>query len=141
MKNLIYLFVMALMAISCGKENTTPSDPTPAPQPEEKDYITISSGTDTAPVFPPEGGDYTISFSTNKPWTIAVSSSAAWCTVAPTSGNAGNSSITITVVENTTTKTLNTEITLNAGTASQIFYIQQNKVTGNEGITVGPVLP
>ena len=124
MKKLLYILVMALMAVTCSKDNTTPSEPEPQP-----DKITLSSGTDTAPVVSGKGGTLSVSFAANTSWKASVNAADGWCTVSPSSGGAGNNNaITITVKENTTAAKRSCNVVIQAGTAKQIIKIEQQPV-------------
>ena len=124
MKKLLYILVMALMAVTCSKDNTTPSEPEPQP-----DKIMLSSGTDTAPVVSGKGGALSVSFAANTSWKASVNAADGWCTVSPSSGGAGNNNaITITVKENTTAAKRSCNVVIQAGTAKQTIKIEQQPI-------------
>ena len=142
MKRFLNIFLLALIAICCDKGNTTPDTPIPEPKP---DNVTLSSGTDTAPVVPENGGTVAVSFTANTSWTATVSTGSDWCIVTPASGNAGSASITITTKENTTGDIRTATVVIKAGTASQSIAVVQkpktqvqepDKITLAEGIAV-----
>ena len=142
MKRFLNIFLLALIAICCDKENTTPDTPAPDPRP---DNITLASGTDTAPVVPENGGAITVSFTANTAWTATVSSGSDWCIVTPASGNAGSASITITAKENTTGDIRTASVVVKAGTASQSIAVVQkpktpDSITLAAGTNVNPVI-
>ena len=110
-------------------------------QPRDPDNITFATGTNTSPVVSSEGGKITISFTTNVAWEATVDGNPNWCKVAPSSGSAGNGTVTITVDKNTTTDPRSANIRVMAGSAVEWIFIQQNKLTGNEGIKPGENLP
>ncbi|MBO7268239.1 MAG: BACON domain-containing protein [Bacteroidales bacterium] len=138
MKRFLNIFLLALIAICCDKGNTTPDMPIPEPKP---DNITLSSGIDTAPVVSADGGKINISFTTNVSWTASVEEGVDWCKVTPASGAAGNGTVTITVDKNATTNIRYANIRIIAGGAFEWVQVQQNNMTGNEGIKPGENLP
>lgn len=97
---LLYLLTIAAF-VACSKgedEDSGNSEPTP-----EKPKTEIKIDTSTSD-FTTEGGDNTISFTTNEAWTAQVINSRAddWCKINPTSGSAGNATITVTTTPNDT---------------------------------------
>ena len=114
-----FVFIMSMMGgcSSGGSEDI----PTPTPPPVvEKDYITIQKDSLQATC---QGGELTISFTTNKAWT--ASSSQAWCTLSTSSGEKGTASLKATVAENTAYNERSAIITIKAGTVSQKITITQ----------------
>ena len=114
-----FVFILSMMGgcSSGGSEDI----PTPTPPPVvEKDYITIQKDSLQATC---QGGELTISFTTNKAWT--ASSSQAWCTLSTSSGEKGTASLKATVAENTAYNERSAIITIKAGTVSQKITITQ----------------
>ena len=111
--------VLFLGACSSGGDEIPEPGPTPTPN---ADKVTISSKSMTVDV---AGTTATLSFSTNKAWT--ATSDQSWCTLNPTSGQAGNASITLTVAANSTNQIRSATITITAGTATAKSTIQQNR--------------
>jgi hypothetical protein len=73
----------------------------------------------------------TISFTTNKKWEASLSSpqgDVSWCTISPTSGNAGSVNITVSTTENTGYDDRNAKLTIKTGnTINTIKIIQRQK--------------
>ena len=104
MKSLCYYITLAAVALlsACGGDdpidNPTPT-PTPTPTPAAA-KIDIGATENTSPILAQTGGKASLSFTSSGSWT--ATSTAAWCTVSPTSGNSGNATITITAADNDT---------------------------------------
>lgn len=80
--------------------------------------------------FTDQGGSQTITFSTNKEWTVSVSGGTGWCTVSPSSGNEDVKSITLTVIANDTYDDRSATITIRAEELTKTINIQQNTNLG-----------
>ena len=117
------LVVSSMGFVSCGDDELkqTPLDP------QVTDNITISN----SPLnFNEDAGEAILSFSSNKEWTISVSSTANdenWCTVTPTKGEAGNNEVQIKVTENTGYDDRNVSLTIQAGNASETVVVTQKQ--------------
>ena len=76
-----------------------------------------------------DGGNNTISFTTNEDWTAHIinSSDNDWCKIHPTSGSAGNVAITITTTPNDTPDDRTASIEIKAGTVSETLTISQKQ--------------
>ena len=77
---------------------------------EETDSLILSSDSETyfeqGIDFPAVSGTRTLSFSAGRPWRISLTgadtrTAADWCTVTPSSGGAGDASVTVSTQENT----------------------------------------
>ena len=112
---------------SCGDDelDTKPLEPV-------IDEITIS---DTSFDFEANGGEETLSFSTNRDWTVSLANTANgenWCTVTPLNGKAGDNNIQIRVAANKGYDDRNVSLTIAAGGTSRTVIInqkQQNALT------------
>ncbi|MBQ8223933.1 MAG: leucine-rich repeat protein [Bacteroides sp.] len=127
MKKILFLLAGLLyMFASCsdgGSDN--PVDPEPTPSPEEKASITLNS---TGLTFSAQGGEQSITFTTNMDWTLSVApttSGATWCTASATSGSKGNASVKFTATENADYNDRSVSVTIKAGTASKTFTVTQ----------------
>ena len=121
-----YITLAALMLLSaCGGDdpinNPTPT-PTPTPTPAAA-KIDIGATENTSPILAQTGGKASLSFTSSGSWT--ATSSAGWCTVSPTSGNAGNATITITAADNDTYNDRTATVTLKSGNATQTIKVSQ----------------
>ena len=76
-------------------------------------------------------GEQTFSFTVNMPWTVSVASTRngenAWCTVAPTNGDAGSHTIKVTTTPNDTYDDRSVTVTLKAGTEVRSFVVSQKQ--------------
>lgn len=76
-------------------------------------------------------GEQTFSFTANTAWTVNVASTrnggSPWCTVAPTSGNAGSHTIKVTTTPNETYDDRSVTVTLKAGTEVRSFVVSQKQ--------------
>ena len=74
--------------------------------------------------------EQTFTFTTNADWTISVApikGGENWCTASPTQGNAGNQTVKIAVVENSTYDDRSVTVTLKSGTESKSFVVTQKQ--------------
>lgn len=84
--------------------------------------IYFSKGMD----FTSETGSKTISFSSSKPWKIALSS-AEWCTATPSSGGAGDAVVVISAQANTMYDSRNVTLQLVSGSIDKSFTVSQKQ--------------
>ena len=79
--------------------------------------------------FTSDGGSCTISFTTNGAWSVQIINSHAdeWCSVSSTSGDAGNSSITITAQPNNTTEDRSATVVIKVGAVSKTIWVKQKQ--------------
>lgn len=85
---------------------------------------------DTSEVlFTTDGGSNTISFTANEAWTVRAINSRAdgWCQIHPTSGFAGDASITVITTPNDTPDDRMASIVIKAGTASETVKVIQTQ--------------
>ncbi len=125
--NSLLLVLLAIIAFSCGKSEPDNTEPTPVPKPTDK--IELATGTDPNPVIATDGGTLSVTFNTSTSWSAqAVNDRAdAWCSVSPTSGNAGAATITITAKPNTEPDDRSASINIKAGTAQQTIKVTQKQ--------------
>ena len=99
MKKLICIFAAVALFASCvQKEDTDRDDPVPVEETARLDIMPL--GPDS-PAVHAEGGECTISFSTNRSWTA---DSDSWMTLSSTSGKAGNVTLTVMTSANEASK-------------------------------------
>jgi len=122
------LFAILLCLSACSSGGDDPIEPTPKPE-VTKSEITIDSGIISNGLsFADDGGEQTISFTTNENWTLNVAnttSGATWCTASATSGTKGSASVKFTVTENTDYEDRSVSVTIKSGTAAKTFTISQ----------------
>lgn len=87
------------------------------------------SPTEKEPVIEAKGGTSSITFNTTSAWTASVANTRSnnWCTISPTSGEAGVITLTIVTAENLTPDERNAAITLQGVTASETFTVTQKQ--------------
>lgn len=122
---LIVLF--AFVTFSCGKREPENTEPTPTPKPTDK--IELAAGTDLNPVISTDGGTLSVTFNASTAWSAQAVNDRAdgWCSVSPTSGNAGSGTITITAKANTEPDERSASINIKAGTATQTIKVTQKQ--------------
>ena len=124
---------LLFMFASCSDGGSdSPETPKPQPQPEANASITFDSDiTSSGLVFDEQGGEKSVSFTTNKDWTLSIAATTRgtnWCTASEESGSKGDVTIKFTVTENTEIEDRSVAVTIKAGTASQTFKIAQKGV-------------
>lgn len=125
MRRLFSLFLVIALLAGCSK-----SEPdNPIPEKPKQESVTLSSGTNAAPVIATAGGSTNVSFTASSSWSASIINTKAdsWCSVSPTSGGAGAATITITVKENTTPDNRSASVVIKAGTATQTIKVEQKQ--------------
>lgn len=127
MKTFRLLATLLLIAVcagfsSCGDDelDTKPLEPV-------IDEITINNASFD---FEANGGEETLSFSTNRDWTVSLANIAngeKWCTVTPLKGKAGDNNIQIRVAANKGYDDRNVSLTIAAGGTSRTVIINQKQ--------------
>ncbi len=134
MKRILFMLAgLLFMFASCSDGGSdSPETPKPQPQPEANASITFDSDiTSSGLVFDEQGGEKSVSFTTNKDWTLSIAATTrgtSWCTASEESGSKGDVTIKFTVTENTEIEDRSVAVTIKAGTASQTFKIAQKGV-------------
>ncbi len=118
------------MLASCGGSEDETTDPTPTPKPNEPAaFITMNTNIPSGGLtFDVNGGEKSVSFTTNKDWTVTVAATtggATWCTASPASGSQGDATVKFSVKENTDYDDRSVSVTIKAGTATKTFTINQ----------------
>lgn len=133
MKKIKYLFLLlfaiSFCVVSCEKDN----DPVvnefngneQNPNSGGNNESIVISNSQNQTVFQAQGGEIIIEFSSTSSWTASTSES--WCTVSPSSGNGGESSITLTAKENTTYEDRQVILTIKSGKVSKNVTITQKQ--------------
>lgn len=119
MRKNILLVVFSILLFSCGENNPL--------QQEEPDAVSeiiseLNFATGTS--------NQTISFTTNKKWEASLSSpqgDVSWCTISPTSGNAGSVNITVSTTENTGYDDRSVTLTIKTGNTVKNINITQKQ--------------
>ena len=118
---LFILLPLCIFFTACSKENDN------APK-QSENIIDFEQGNMN---FTEGAGEQTFSFTTNTAWVVSVASTrnggAPWCTVAPTSGNAGSHTIKVTTTPNETYDDRSVTVTLKAGAEVKSFVVSQKQ--------------
>ncbi len=111
-----------LFAVGCNDDDIVNQEEQGPKQPS----ITLDSSISN---FTTEGGTNTISFTATTAWTAEVINSRAdtWCSISPTSGSAGNATITITTTPNDTTDDRFASINIKAGAVTKTITVSQKQ--------------
>lgn len=121
--NLIVLSLLsAAMLVSCDKlEDILGTEDNPDNPQMEINTPEILSATD--------GGSYTIMFSSTENWSAEILNSRAdgWCSIHPTSGAAGNATITVTTQPNDTPDDRSASIIIKAGNVQKTVTVSQKQ--------------
>ena len=116
-----------LLLAACSDENKESSSPTSEP---DEPSIVIPDTEDTAPVLEQQGGTATVSFTAVADWTAeatAVTRALDWVSVQPTSGTAGDVTLTITTQPNDTYDERNAAIVLTCAGERTTFTVSQKQ--------------
>ena len=133
MKKFLFLLTgLMCMLVSCGGGEDSPNEPTPTPNPTPNEPTASITMNTTIPsgglAFDVNGGEKSVSFTTNKDWTVTVAATtggATWCTASPASGSQGDATVKFSVKENTDYDDRSVSVTIKAGTATKTFTINQ----------------
>lgn len=127
MKTFRLLTASLLIVVCAGFSSCGDDELEKEPLEPVKDEITISSASFD---FEANGGEKTLSFSTNRDWTATLANTAngeIWCTVTPSNGKAGNNNIQIRVAANKGYDDRNVSLTIAAGGTSKTVIISQKQ--------------
>ncbi|MBO7268179.1 MAG: BACON domain-containing protein, partial [Bacteroidales bacterium] len=124
MKRLLYFLLALFLSVGCDKKD--PEYPNQDQFPEDQGTIIMSSGTNLTNEIGIKGDSVVISFTASVPWTAQISNmTGSWCSIEPTSGVAGASTITISINENTDLERRSASVIIKAGGGSQKITISQ----------------
>ena len=139
LRALFVVLAASVVAFSCGKTPEEP-DPQPAPQPQQQ-QITVPA--ESQPVFNSglslnsgssgEGGSAgqaqtsTVKFTATASWSADVNDtrSSSWLSVQPTSGGAGDVTMTVTAQPNTGTDSRTASVSIKCGNNTKTFSVTQ----------------
>lgn len=127
MKTFRLLTASLLIAVYAGFSSCGDDELDKKPLEPVIDEITIS---DASFDFEANGGEKTLSFSTNRDWTASLANTANgenWCTVTPLNGKAGDNNIQIRVAANKGYDDRNVSFTIAAGGTSRTVIINQKQ--------------
>lgn len=128
MKKFFSFFAAIALMVACTEGNTEDGGDKPnPPQPQpEKSEISLDA---TSANFTTEGGEKKILFSTNEAWTAEIVNDRAdgWLSISPTSGAAGNATLTVAAEPNDTPDERTASVRIKAGTASKTISVSQKQ--------------
>ena len=127
-RNFFTLVMMIIFLAACGKEEPAPG-PTPTPTPTPESSVVFETGTDTKPVLASDGGKVYLKFNATGAWTASVINANAddWITLDKTGGEAGTTTVTVTVLRNDTTDERNATVVIKCGTATATAVVTQKQ--------------
>lgn len=121
------LFVLlSVVLVACREEEKVNlSDEPEAPEAE----ITLAEGTDKHPLLDASGGTVTLHFTSTADWKATVGNvrASSWITVSPTSGKAGEASVTISVAANDGTDERTASVFLDCGDSRETIVVSQKQ--------------
>lgn len=119
--------LLLLLAVSCSDSDKELEEPTP-PEPVVAG-ITFAEDTDRQPLVGSAGGTLSIHFTATASWTASVGNSRAdgWISVSPTSGEAGEGSVTVTVASNEGTDERSASVFLVCGEEQETVVVTQKQ--------------
>ena len=117
------LLFTILLVVACSKSEIDNGGSQEKPKQPE---ITLNA---TSADFSTDGGSDEITFTSSVAWTAEVVNSRAdaWCSINPTSGEAGDAKITVTTKANDTPDDRTASIIIKAGTASKTIAVSQKQ--------------
>ena len=116
MKRLLLTLLILSVAFTACKDK-------PEPEPEIPSEIKIDV---TSIVIPTEGASEVVRFNASHDWTVTVEP-ASWCTVSPSSGKAGDASITVSAQSNGSPDDLSATVTIKSNKAIKAISVTQKQ--------------
>lgn len=134
MKHLLTILLIIFLGIFTSCSSDSPKDEAGKPDAGVPPVIDVPTGAEDYfsknMDFDYSSSEKVLAFSSNVPWTIKVADTrdgSQWCTVTPTNGIAGTSSVIVKVSENTTYDDRNAVITLTAGSVTRSVFVNQKQ--------------
>lgn len=117
----MFYFLFFLSSCSGGEDSMGDEQPV-------QDEVIISTESSTyfsdGMSFKSDAGSHSICFTTNRDWTVVVTS-ADWCVATPASGKAGENTFSVSVSENVSTTERKALVTLVVGTVEKTISVLQ----------------
>lgn len=123
-KTVFVLLSVVLVACS-GEEKVNLPDEPEIPEAE----IALAEGTDEHPLLDDSGGTVTLRFTATADWKATVGNvrASSWITVSPTSGKAGEASVTISIAANDGTSERTASVFLDCGGSRETIVVSQKQ--------------
>ena len=125
--NFLYYIGVCVMAAllgvfvpSCSDDGTNNSLPSPDPE-----AVSLTISPTTLPTFETMGGTLAVEVTCNTTWSATAEQS--WCTISPSTGSSGKSTVELIVVENASYDERNTLVTFKAGTMTKKLTLVQKQ--------------
>lgn len=124
-RHLLWVLLMSPILYACeelAKDQNLEPDPIPP-------GLTIPDSENLNPVLPQSGGDASISFTATAEWSAALANDRAegWLTISPSTGSAGESTITLSADANQSYDERNATVILKCGTATETVVVSQKQ--------------
>lgn len=113
MKKIALMLMAAIAVIACN------------PQDEIVPEIKVTTTDFTLPLAGTEDMSFKVQFTTNVAWTAALKEASEWCTITPSSGEAGDASVTVIALANPTKENRTAVLVITAGTAVEEVTLTQ----------------
>ncbi len=125
LKSGLLLFIIAIMTVSCGKDN--PPEPEP-PGPVETVTLNLTGESESGKVtLSSDASVFSLTFTSSAKWTITVPGAASWCSVSVNEGGAGDALVQLKVTANDSYDERNASLTIKAGNVSKTFVVAQKQ--------------
>lgn len=134
MKHLLSILSISLLGILTSCSSDSPKDDVAKPDGNVTPIIEVPTGAEDYfsknMDFDYSASEKMLAFSSNVPWTIKVADTrdgSQWCTVTPTNGIAGTSTVIVKVSDNSSYDDRNAVITLTAGSVTRSVFVNQKQ--------------
>ena len=125
MQKALFVLLSVVLVACSGEEKVNLPDEPETPEAE----ITLAEGTDKHPLLDASGGTVTLHFTSTADWKATVGNvrASSWITVSPTSGKAGEASVTISVAANDGTDERTASVFLDCGDSRETIVVSQKQ--------------
>ena len=125
MQKALFVLLSVVLVACSGEEKVNLPDEPETPEAE----ITLAEGTDKHPLLDASGGTVTLHFTSTADWKATVGNvrASSWITVSPTSGKAGEASVTISVAANDGTDERTSSVFLDCGDSRETIVVSQKQ--------------
>lgn len=125
MQKALFVLLSVVLVACSGEEKVNLPDEPETPEAE----ITLAEGTDEHPLLDDSGGTVTLRFTATADWKATVGNvrASSWITVSPTSGKAGEASVTISIAANDGTSERTASVFLDCGGSRETIVVSQKQ--------------
>lgn len=121
---MMIVFILCNIVYACGQNDNTPANTEPGVTENEMAVIICSVSELT---FESGVASQSITFTTNKEWTLGVLGDISWCTLSAMEGGEGTANITINVNENTSYIERNATLGIRCGDVIHTIIVTQKQ--------------